>query len=138
MDTFPREEALGSGRFELYQVVLGIDSSGFRVHESLILLFLGTVSLLFLGTELLLVLGTVGFGSTRHDWLRLGSWIQWRRLLCNGEVTILILQQKTPARYNVHTTLNPPTTNTLSSLYTIQPDTEEVQIDIWVLPSKIM
>ena len=44
---------------------------------------------------------------------------------------ILILQQKTPARYNVHTTLNPPTTNTLSSLSTIQPDIEEVQIDIW-------
>ena len=44
---------------------------------------------------------------------------------------ILILQQKTPARYNVHTILNPPTTNTLSSLSTIQPDIEEVQIDIW-------
>ena len=72
-------------------MVLGIDSSGFRVHESLILLFLGTVLLLFLGTELLLVLGTVGFGSTRRDWLGLGSWIQWRRLSCNGEVTIIII-----------------------------------------------
>ena len=93
MDTFPREEALGSGRFELYQVVLGIDSSGFRVRESLfgtILLFLGTVSLLFLGTELLLFLGTVGFGFTRCNWLGLGSWIQWRRLSCNGEVTFII------------------------------------------------
>ena len=92
MDTFPREETLGSGRLELYQVVLGIDSSGFRVHESLILLFLGTVSLLFLGTGLLLVLDTVDFGSTRRDWLGLGSWIQWRRLSCNGEVTLTYIQ----------------------------------------------
>ena len=44
---------------------------------------------------------------------------------------ILILQQKTPACYNVHTTLNPLATNTLSSLSTIQPEIEEVQIDIW-------
>ena len=88
MDTFSREETLGSGRLELYQVVLGIDSSGFRALASLLLLFLGTVSLLFLGTELLLVLGTVDFDSTRRDWWVLGSWIQWRRLSCSGEVTL--------------------------------------------------
>ena len=81
---------------------LGIFSRGARMRVSLdwvtglflgtLLLFLGTL-LLFLGT-LLLFLGTLSTfsetwfcrGGTRGGWLWWGSWIQKRRLSCNGDV----------------------------------------------------
>ena len=70
-------EALRTGKLELYQEALGMESRGFLGIESLFCTVLS--------------LGTVFLGSTRWDWLGLGSWIQWRRLSCNGEVTYLMV-----------------------------------------------
>ena len=69
LHTFLRgEEALVSGRFELYHEALGIVSRGSHARTSLfcmVLVFLGTVLWLFLGTALLLFLGTAYLGVTR-------------------------------------------------------------------------